>query len=129
MSKPGRYHIFEPAQLRGLLFLFAALLLLGMGQVFKQGHPHNPEAASIAFQAHTQACHAALLADKPLSRKDTRHSFQNTSDGGLFTAFSPISSSRDSLLSGQVSETAGFTPHVKRCILFSCLRMGDPPVV
>ena len=119
--------MLETAQIRTLAFLFSTLLLLGMGKAFEQEAYHSAERTDIIHQAHTQSCKAALLANAQLSRQDTQRPFQNLYGGApaipSFSNLVPVF-----FLPGKVVGATVFTPNVKRCILYSCLRIGGPPV-
>ena len=128
MSDLKRHNMLHTARIRALAFLFSTLLLLGIGKAFEQNPLSSSESVSIAHLAHIQACKVALFSDSQQPDPDTHRPFQNFGHGGLIIpSFSnplylPFSSTR-------ASGAIVFTPNVKRCILFSCQRIGDPPIV
>ncbi|MCB0578614.1 MAG: hypothetical protein KDD10_04815 [Phaeodactylibacter sp.] len=127
MSKPERHNVFETAQLRALAFLFATLLLLGIGKAFEPDPFPTPQQAAVAFQAHAKACTAALLANGLPSVPGTPRFIPTPGSAGPIISF--LSNQLQStVLAGQIAHAFVFIPNAKRCILFSCQRMGDPPV-
>ena len=128
MSDLEKHNMLHTARIRALVFLSSTLLLLGISKAFEQNAFPSSESATIAHLAHIQACKVALLPNSQQSDPDTHRPFQNFGHGGLIIpSFSnplylPFSSTR-------ASGAIVFTPNVKRCILFSCQRIGDPPIV
>ncbi|MCB9298725.1 MAG: hypothetical protein H6559_37250 [Lewinellaceae bacterium] len=114
------------ARLKALAFLFSMLFLLSVGKAFGPEGPASPEWAAAAYQVHTQACKAAAPAPASLSVPDIIPFPRVPAFSGLIFPFisTPL---LPAFLPGQVSCACVFTPAVKRCILFSCLKMGDSP--
>ena len=129
MAFSEKYKTIEAAQLRALVFLFAALLALGSGNAFAQRGHDAPEKMDAAHQLHTQSCDAALLAGGLASAPSLLFSPQWPGHGGLpALAISSFSSRYGQAINpcGEAS-AAALIPKVRRCILFSCQRLADPP--
>lgn len=127
MPHSERHIILRPAQLRGLAFLFASLFLLGMGRAFEPEPRVNPERGAIAYQAHTDACKAAVLYTDLLSGPDILRILQHP--GIVRPAITVVyNQSYLSVLSGQAADGFVLPTGVKRYILFSCQKIEGPLV-
>ncbi len=128
MSRLEKHIIQETAQARALAFLFSVLLLLGIGKAFQPDILPSSEYRAAAYQAHTEASQAALLAPPFPSFKENPAQTPGSNTGGQALPPVPVQTHSNDL-PGQVNKTFVFTPGVKRCILFSCLRIDAPPPI
>lgn len=126
MSRSKKNIDLETGPVKSMALLFTALLFLAMGKAFTPEHSASSEQTTVAHQVHLQACKATEAAtslhyspDTPLLISSSGHVGNNPS---LLNNFPPLL-----LRPGQVGQAFVFTPAVKRCILFSCLRMEGPP--
>ena len=127
-----RHSTLEAAQLRALIYLFAALAAIGISNTFGQRVFDTPEQTAVALRAHANASDAALLTGDPLSGQSTLISFFHFDHKGpapQFRAFFHSDSEALSFQSSQAGAPLIVLPNVKRYLLFSCQKLEDPPLL
>ena len=127
-----RHSTLEAAQLRALIYLFAALAAIGISNTFGQRVFDTPEQTAVALRAHANASDAALLTGDPLSGQSTLISFFHFDHKGPASPFRAFFYSNFRPLPFQSSQAGApliVLPNVKRYLLFSCQKLEDPPLL